>query len=89
MFKGNIKDNRLLFMTSFWCLYCGLWTYFLHFSSVFIVQFKEVNVLWFDRALHGKSNIYNLTYLLKAINQFFIKNSSKMFDRVLNTPLAI
>ena len=31
---------------SFWCLYCWLWTYLTSFSSVFIVDFEQVNVSW-------------------------------------------
>ena len=32
--------------SSFWCLYCYLWTYFTPFSSVSIVNFEEVNAGW-------------------------------------------
>ena len=30
-------------MTSFWCLYCELWTDSAHCSSVYIVDFEQVN----------------------------------------------
>ena len=33
-------------MTSFWCLYCKLWTYFTPCSSVSIVNFEQVNADW-------------------------------------------
>ena len=33
-------------MKSFWCFYCKLWTYLALFSSVSIVDFKQVNVSW-------------------------------------------
>ena len=33
-------------MTSFWCFYCFLWTYFTPFPSVSIVHFEQVNVSW-------------------------------------------
>ena len=31
-------------ISSFWCLYCLLWTYFTPFSSASIVDFEQVNV---------------------------------------------
>ena len=42
------KDIRTESMTSFWCLYCWLWTYFSSCSSVSIVVFEHVFVcsLW-------------------------------------------
>ena len=33
-------------LASFWCLYCKLWTYFIPCSSVFIVNFEQVNAGW-------------------------------------------
>ena len=33
-------------LTSFWYLYCQLWTDFTSFSSVSIVVFEQVNVSW-------------------------------------------
>ena len=33
-------------LTSFWCFYCYLWTYFTPFSSVFIDDFEQVYVSW-------------------------------------------
>ena len=44
MFKGNCKDNRTTSLTSYWCLYCQLWTYFTSFSSAFSAEFEQVNV---------------------------------------------
>ena len=37
MFKANNKNTRTTSSTSFWCLYCKLWTYFT------IVDFEQVN----------------------------------------------
>ena len=31
-------------VTSFWCFYCQIWKYFTLFSSVSIVDFKQLNV---------------------------------------------
>ena len=33
-------------MTSFWCICFKLWTDFIHFSGVSIVDFENVNVCW-------------------------------------------
>ena len=44
MFKVNRKDTRTTSLTSFGCLYCQIWKYFIHFSSAYIVDFEQVNV---------------------------------------------
>ena len=44
IFKVNNKDTRTTSLSSFWCLYCYLWTYFSPSSSVSIVDFDQVNV---------------------------------------------
>ena len=46
MFKVNYKDTRSTSMTSFWCLYRQLWTYFTLSSNVSIVNFEHVNTDW-------------------------------------------
>ena len=46
MFKVNIKNTRTKSLTSFWCFYCWLGTYFKSFSSVSIIDFEQVNVSW-------------------------------------------
>ena len=38
MFKVHNKDTRTRPMTSFWCLFCWLWTYFTPCSSISIVE---------------------------------------------------
>ena len=35
LFKVNNKLNRVMPITSFWCLYCYLWTYFRYFRHFF------------------------------------------------------
>ena len=49
MFKVNNKNTRTTPLTSFSCFYCWLWTYFTPFSSVSVVDFKQVNVIWDTR----------------------------------------
>ena len=44
MFKVNNKNTRTMSLTSFWWIYCYLWTYFITFSSASIVDFEQVNV---------------------------------------------
>ena len=53
MINANNKSTRTTSMTSFCCFYCQLWTYFTPFSSVFIIDFEQVNVSW----EHGKVDI--------------------------------
>ena len=40
----------------FWCLYCYLWTYFKPCSSVSIVNFEQVNVVWVCDVLFFESS---------------------------------
>ena len=44
-FKVKTRDTRTT-PTSFWCLYCQLWTDFTHYSGVSILDFNHVNVCW-------------------------------------------
>ena len=44
MFKVNKKDTRMTSMTSFWCLYCFLWTYSTLFSSVSIADVELAGI---------------------------------------------
>ena len=45
MFKVNNKD-RTKPLASFWCLCFYFWIYFTPCSSVFIVNFEQVNACW-------------------------------------------
>ena len=38
----NSKDNK----TTFYCIYCKPWAYFIPFSSVSVVDFEQENVCW-------------------------------------------
>ena len=49
MFKVKNKNTITTSLTSFWCFYCELLTYFTPFPSVFIVDFEQVNVSWEPR----------------------------------------
>ena len=46
LFKIKNTDTRTMSMTSFWCLYCQLWTDFTHCSDIFIFNFEQVNIDW-------------------------------------------
>ena len=46
LFNVTNKDTRTMSLMSFWCLYCKLWTYFIHCSGVSIVDFEQVNTRW-------------------------------------------
>ena len=54
--KLTIKDSERRHLTSFWCLYCWLWTYLASFSSFSIVEFKQVNVCWVGKYLYKVNN---------------------------------
>ena len=68
MFKVNNKDTRVTSLTSFWCLYCYLWTCFTPFSSVFTVNCEQVNVCCRNQLLK-KSYFCFLCFLF-----FFCRN---------------
>ena len=68
MFKVNNKDTRVTSLTSFWCLYCYLWTCFTPFSSVFTVNFEQVNMCCRNQLLK-KSYFCFLCFLF-----FFCRN---------------
>ena len=46
MFKVNNKDTKTKSLTSFWFLYCYLWTYFAHCPSVSVVNIEHVTAGW-------------------------------------------
>ena len=46
LFKVNNKDTRMTSLTSYWCLYCYLWTNFTQCSGVSTVDFEQVNANW-------------------------------------------
>ena len=52
MFKVNNKNTRTKSMTSFWCFYCHLRTYFTSFSSVSDFDIEQVNVRWVVSGVH-------------------------------------
>ena len=49
----NNKNTKTMSLTSFWCFYCKLWTYFSSFSSACIVNFEQVNVSWEVEQVNG------------------------------------
>ena len=60
---------------SFWCIYCQLWTYFTPCSSVFIVNFEQVNAGWvMKKCLKNKQtsmpNTWSGYYLAKNLGDF-------------------
>ena len=65
-------------MRSFWCLYCWLWTYFTHFSSLSLVNFEEVNFCWNISIFTELIPIFSLTTL-----QFYVYSNDKILSTVL------
>ena len=48
LFKVNNIDPRTMSLTSFWCLYYSLWTYFKHCFGVWFVNVEQDNASWVD-----------------------------------------
>ena len=46
MFKVNNKDTRTILLASLRCLYCQLWTNFMHSTGVSVVDFGQLHVSW-------------------------------------------
>ena len=57
-------------MTSFWCLYCSLWTHFTHCSGVSIVGFEQFNTCWVDEKRCSQLTI-------KVIRQMCLKLTNR------------
>ena len=80
MFKINNKDTRANPMASFWCFCCYLWTYSTPCSSVFIVNFEQINagcVRWSDvplalsnLAVYTSPDLYTYSTLKNTINWY-------------------
>ena len=62
MFQVNNKDTRTTPMTSFWCLYCKLETYFTPCPSVSIVNLEHVIAGWVYE-LFSETLLTNFKYL--------------------------
>ena len=63
MFKVNKKGTKTTSMTSFWCLYCWLWTNFANCFGVSITDFEQLNADWAQ----------NFTNLLNLNNIWVLK----------------
>ena len=63
MFKANNKNTRTTSLTSFWCCYCELWTYFTHFSSVPVAEFEQANVSWVPCHMRNETTLSSLIIL--------------------------
>ena len=74
MFKFNNKDTGTTPLTSFWCLYCKLWTYFTLCPSVSIVSFDpSVSIANFEHVIAGREK--GLKWLdsgFLAVETFFL-----------------
>ena len=65
--KWTNKDTRTTSMTSFWCLYCWLWTDFTHYSGVSIAVLKMemlVSLRYFLRYWKLVNKNLNLTFFV-------------------------
>ena len=92
MFKVYNKNTRTTSLTSFWCFYYELWTYFTPFSSVPIVNFEQVNVSWVTATLdmvYAASKVRINDYLIMV--SVVISSATLVPSRnlALSTPLLI
>ena len=61
LFKAINKDTRMILLTSFWFLYCYIWTDFTNCSRVSIVDFEQVNVGWVVKLAMWENIYFNST----------------------------
>ena len=61
LFKAINKDTRMILLTSFWFLYCYIWTDFTNCSRVSIVHFEQVNVGWVVKLAMWENIYFNST----------------------------
>ena len=81
MFKGSIEDTRTMLLMLFWCLYCLLPSYFKPFFSVFIVDFKQVNVSWesiYRQCMLSVMNQESFYFKISKSNTFLIRSRSML-----------
>ena len=63
MFKVNNKNTRTRSLTSFWCCYCWLLTYFTPFFSISIVDSEQVNFSW-EKCVQNPSLFVIITIII-------------------------
>ena len=74
-------------MTSLWHFYCWLWTYLTAFSSVSIVDFKQVNVSWEAACVYwrffqlGSNNLHLLKCFVSPLKSLSMNNSYCRIER--------
>ena len=73
LFKVNSNITKTNSMTSFLCLYCYLWTYFVPFSNVPMVDFEQVNFC------------HNHTLRIRVVLQFIRLSSNYLSTANWNT----
>ena len=93
MFIVNNKDIRTTSVTSFWCLYCYLWTHYKLFFNVFIVNFENASVCWVlfqQRSVFSKLLIKTVLINAKnVLNVHKVNNERHLLINVLNIVLSV
>ena len=77
LFYVNNKDTRTTLVTSFWSLYCLLWSYFTSFSSASIVEFvcweKGKKYCWFQISDDFSKPKFVMVFLKSHYRSVYIK----------------
>ena len=74
--KNNNRDTRTMSVTSFWCVYCYLWTYFTSFSIVSMFTLYPVYI-----KVHADWTIFH--HVFANIPSCF-REYSTMFSRIIS-----
>ena len=79
----NNKDTRTTSLTSLWCLYCSLRTYFTPCSSVFIVNFEHISPLVSSASIVNFEKVYaGWRHFDKTIPQSDNEKGKKVRDNI-------
>ena len=88
--KSPVETNKRFKMV-FWCFYCKRWTHFTPFSSVFIVDFKQIDVRYLFFLNVTASPFYFVAPgLFTLVSQYFKKrNKICLFNFTITRSLAL
>ena len=79
LFKANNKDTRTVSMSSVWCLYCQLWTYFKISFNVFLLTLNRPKSIGVFSLLHFLLSLKGcFCFGMEKTNYFYRNRLSKL-----------
>ena len=69
--KVKNRDFRTMSLTSFWCLYCKLWTSFTYYLGISLVNLEHINPCW--EGLQKTMALLQILIFVQNLNSFMTK----------------